>query len=484
MRNRAYIFVTMGILGVGNGLVSAETGPRSQIAQTAGDVSLSQDLNTALSEPPTTGNEMRIGPGPQRETLQTPEFSSAPSIDDFASEPLFDLDQPVPFDGAYNDALNANIADPMGVHEIYSTGSMYMRGQWYVQQDATILIRSIMKDRAIARAYEGATPTLHSLNVSSAPLRFQPGMRATLGRIIGVDTANRQHSVELSFLGLFDWDNSHTIRNVEFANNGAAALTNRVSTTLAGDPLTQDQRTGIRDSGGGLLINVPGFTTTDTHTINYAADFNNYELNYRLLGRPARDRAALQPDGAWVRFASSSQIKSVFAGLRGTTLNESFLYTSAGSGTGIDGVDRGLYEVRLNNRLFGFQIGGQITERHQNWSMGVKGKLGGLVNFARRNSLYDGIEGISTAAGAIATNNVTMREELHDEHLTFLGETGAYATYELSARAGFRLSYDAIYLSGLAVATPNLGLGNSLGPFNIESGLLLHGLSAGYEMVW
>ncbi|MDA1179951.1 MAG: hypothetical protein O2931_14270, partial [Planctomycetota bacterium] len=328
---------------------------------------------------------------------------------------------------------------------------------------------------------EGNAATLHSLNMSSAPLRFQPGMRATLGRIIGIDTAKRQHSVELSFLGLFNWDNSHTIRDVQFNNAVSPILTNRVSTVLAGDPLTIDTRTRIRDTGiVAQLINVPGFTTTDNHTINYAADFNNYELNYRLLGRPARDRAALQPDGAWVRFASSSQIKSVFAGFRGTTLNESFLYTSAGTGTGIDRLDRGLYEVRLNNRLVGFQIGGQITERHHNWSMGLKGKLGGLVNFSRRNSLYDGVEGISSTA----TNRVTFREELHDEHLTFLGETGAYATYELSPRAGLRVSYDAIYLSGLAMATPNISLGNSFGPFNIESGLLLHGLSAGYEMVW
>jgi len=487
MKNRIYFGAVLGLLGIAAPLPAAPRDP-GRDRQGLDSVASAQSLESMMTAPPAAGRELEIAPRSAADPLPAPEFASSLPLEGIEIGPLQDVREPAPFDGAFHDALEAHVTEPEGIHEIYSTGSMFRRGRWYVQQDGVVLIRSFMKDRAIARAYDADTPTFHSLNLSSAPLRYQPGMRASIGRVLGIDTANRQHSIEFGFLGLFDWDNSHTFRNVNFTQAGGAVLTNRVSTVLGGDPMTIDTRLGLRNAGsstGPLVIQVPGFTTTDTHSINYAADFNNYEVNYRLHGRPPRDRAALQPDGVWVRFASSSHIKSAFAGLRMTTMNESFLYTSRGTGTGLDGADVGLYEVRLNNRLLGVQFGGDILERHHNWYIGLRGKLGGLVNFARRNSLYSGTEGISTTVnGAITTRSSSLQEESHDEHLTFLAETGAFAAYDLSPSASIRVSYDAIYLSGLAMATPNISLGNTFGPFNIENGLLLHGLSIGYEAMW
>jgi hypothetical protein len=477
MVNRVSIWIVVGILGSGlsspvwsqlqfRGDPPGATSPASmrsvRVAHQAIPAAEAPLGDEELSTTPPRSQE--VPPGHEESTLSEPITEGIPEVLGDPQGSPYDL-----FEYEDDDYL----IESDTVQETYSTGSMFMNGNWYVQQDVAVMMPANVKDRAIARAYDltddrtANIPTLHSLNIQSVPLRYQPGMRITLGRILGVDHANRQHAIEVGFFGLFDWDNSFSLSSVFEDNN--------VSTVLPGDPFSLDLRSGVTqsDTGTGRVIEVPGFTQTGIHSLNYTADLNTFELNYRLLGRPPRDRLALQPDGAWVRTTSSSNIKSMFAGIRGATYNELMLYTSE---TENDNNERGLYEVRLNNRLVGLQLGAQIVERHHTWLFGFRGKTGGLVNFARRNSLYDGFDRLNGSR--------RLQDELHDEHLTFLAEAGVFTSYELTGRSAVRVSYDVLYFAGMAVASPNMTLGRSFGPLNVEGGALFHGASVGYELVW
>ena len=42
-------------------------------------------------------------------------------------------------------------------------------------------------------------------NIDASSPRYEPGMRLTVGRVLGRDAANRDHILEVSYLGLFEW---------------------------------------------------------------------------------------------------------------------------------------------------------------------------------------------------------------------------------------------------------------------------------------
>ena len=327
-----------------------------------------------------------------------------------------------------------------GPPDFFSTGSWFRTGEWYTQQDI------VMLHRGQPNVIVLASDQIQRLTTVTDKHGFEAGTRMTLGRMLGRDEFNRDHMVEFTFLGLFDWAARAEIQAGNFD----------IDTLL--DPLT---------------YTAPGFNDADLQNFTYKSDLDSYEMNLRIRSRSGRDRMVLQPNGAWVRHNTPSKFYSILAGFRYVGIEELFIYRSRE--TNPPPSNDGDYKVNTHNDMFGVQFGFDATEQYSEWSWGFRAKAAALVNFADRRSRID----------IVAPNTTGYGEDVHDETLVFLGEAGLFAEYYFCPTVTLRIAYDFLYLNGLALAAENLALlPNSFPPFDTGSSVLYNGLSLGFEMYW
>ena len=321
---------------------------------------------------------------------------------------------------------------------IESSGTWLRNGCWYTQQEFVMLTRS--EPRFISLAVD--TFTGRVMTNTSAAHRFEPGTRLTLGRVLGRDQANREHALELTYFGLFDWS----------ARSSLVSPTSGTITSLLGDTDAASP-----------------FVTSDSQSYTYTADFNSFELNMLIRSRPRRDALVLRPDGHWVRHAPTGYLKTFLFGLRAASLNEQFILST------VDGANSGTYRVTTHNDMVGIQFGGELREQFPNWSWGIRGKLGALVNLADRMSRID------TVVGGMSSSSA---ESLDATNLVFLADGNVYADYQIRPNLSFFVQYDILYVTGVGLAAENLGLGTSFPKFNLEGGSLMQGMSFGFYRYW
>jgi hypothetical protein len=520
--------VLMALIAVGTVLVSGEGSaiaqePTYQQTQYAVDVPPPVDLPSAAAEadmfPPTRDDGSSV---PDQDydgdSIGQPYFEG-PYADDGPLEPTPAIGGPVLGDrfltntgaGAYDTFGPAQDGPP----PIYSTGSWWWRGNWYTQMDVVVLNR---RDHREIPLLIGAG----AQNVDDvARHESQPGTRLTLGRFLGRDAASRDHLVEFAFLGLFGWEAGREL--VDQAPPGMGTITTQISL----DPLNDFNA---------------AFVNSDAQGFFYDSDYNDFQVNYRLQTRPGKDVMALQPNGLWVRHATSSQVRSMFAGLRVSSINEETVYTGRQFGQisrtdvtdGLDGTvtqedvvtaddaTRGRYVVNTNNDMFGIHFGGQITEKHNDWSWGLRGRVGGLVNLISRRSLNqarlrDQVNGDPTDVqrenangdplfvddmGNITTTptdnplidtftpitfqarDIMMGETVSDQQLSFVLEAGLFGKYQVRPNLAFRAGYDVMLYSSVALAPENLGLDNGFIHLNTNGTPVYYGGYAGFETTW
>jgi len=331
---------------------------------------------------------------------------------------------------------------------VYSTGTWFWNGSWYTKQDIVMLHKSEPREVRVA-TNRGFTT---DLTTTTSSFHYVPGARLTLGRMLGRDRSNRDHMVEFTFFGLFDWS----------TEAGLVDVGNGVSTFLG---------TGLGVAG---FSDFTGFSVL-SQSYSYHSELNSYELNLRIQDRTGRDRIVLQPDGTWVRHITPSRLFSYFGGLRYVAIDEQFLYVSLGRDNTNSAYD-GTYRVATNNDMVGIQVGGELIEQYTQFSWGIRAKVGGLVNFGYRRSRVDTlINGVTDGFG----------EDLMEENLVFLTELSILGTYQLRPNLAFRASYDFMYLTGIALAPENLGLDPAGFPaVNIGGDAFYHGAFLGFDMVW
>jgi hypothetical protein len=302
-----------------------------------------------------------------------------------------------------------------------------------------------------------------TINTKDASFTYEPGTRLTVGRFLGQDIVNRDHSLEFTYLGLLEFSNSATLRT-------SARLDDVVGLqTLLGQTVDSDRilTTNLFEIG-----NVDGFTGALSYFIKYESDFNSFETNIRVAGRPLRDRLTLQPSGTWVRHASPSRWKSGLIGLRFISINDMFGFQSAFRDPT---QNSGNYVLKTHNDMVGPQVGGEIANHYGDWSWGGRFKAGALVNFGKRENRVDIL---SVGVASQRTESIT------DEHLAGLVEAGMFAEYHVTPNFVGRIGYDFLYVTGIAAAPQNLSLAAEFPVFDITGDALLHGLSLGFEMLW
>ncbi len=381
----------------------------------------------SASDAPFSGVEYPGGSLLQGDT--GPMLGMQPAVDELTGEPL----EPTSYFGAEGPA------------PIYSTGSWWWRGNWYTMADVVVLDRSEVRPNLVI--FDPATNTPYSNN-DLANLNFRPGTRITLGRILGRDPSSRDHMTEFSFLGGFHWDAGRTITSSAPGNTIDTFLVN----AAAANPLEQI------------------FFDAASQTFTYASKYNDFQLNYKLQTRPGKDAMALQPNGMWVQHATSGQVRSVLFGMRLSTVDEGTSYTSNRTVNAVD--QSAVYNVVTNNDMFGFHTGGDLIDVHDDWSWGIRGRVGTLLNFVDRRS--------SLESAGLAPSN----QKLTDERLSWVLETGMFGKYQVRPNLAFRAAYDFIYYNNVCLAAENLGFVNGFPELISDGPVYFHGSSFGFDWTW
>ncbi len=310
----------------------------------------------------------------------------------------------------------ADPLDPDAPAPAVSSGEWLRNGYWYTQQSVVFMNRSSNVKNSIILSTDFSSSNIpHYLNFLQIPITpgFRPGIRSTVGRYIGRDARNRDHSVEFTFLGFSNWR----------ASEGLNAVT-----------------------AGGIFSNIdpspstPVFNAANSQSFAEASLFDSYELNYVIDRRPLRDQMVYTRDSTWVRRATPSRMPAIFAGIRVVTINERLNYISSAN------IGNGTYNVFTHNTLVGPQAGFDWYFDHNNWRLGTRLKGGALVNFADQATSVQ-ILGLN-GAPLVANRD----QKASDSALAFVGEVNFVAAYRLRPNFSIRASYDLLWATSLALA--------------------------------
>lgn len=320
----------------------------------------------------------------------------------------------------YEDFYNP---DPTAPPPSASSGEWLRNGCWYVDVAATYYQRSasVKNDVPLSVEFESLTSVIQQNELEiTTDMGFAPGLQTTLGRYLGRDVENRDHSVEFTFLGLTHWQLAESVT----AQTPGAIF------------LLLDQQ-----------ADVPIYQGSDFQSYNLTSDFNSYELNYRVDWRLGRDKITYSRDNNWIREAEANWLCSLLAGIRTVIVNEHVDWFAQDSGL-VSGT--GSYFVTTHNNLVGPQVGAELFYDRAYWRLGVRTKAGGLVNWASQSSTVR----ILDDNGDPLTPN---RDEYAKSHsMAFVGGVGFLGEYRFKPNFGFRATYDLLWVTDLALAQNQL----------------------------
>jgi hypothetical protein len=359
-----------------------------------------------------------------------------PAVDPTASPGVFDA----PVITSYFDP-----ADPDSPAPSVSSGDWLRNGRWYTEQSAVYMTRQANVKNDVRLAFDPINPLNPaevSLDLALDP-GYQPGLRSTIGRYLGRDIRNRDHSVEFTFLGLMHWQEFQSL-----TANSQLGLFQLI------DP----------------LADVPVYEGSDEQAFDQVSDFNSYELNYRIDRRLGRDRMVYTRDSCWVREATPSLLCSVFAGLRVAIVNERINWTASNE------LGNGSYRVITHNNMVGPQFGGDLMWEQTYWRAGVRATVGSLVNWASQSSTVR----ILDPNGDPLSPNRDEFAKLHT--LSFVGGLNFLGEYRFRPNFGVRASYDLLWATDLALAQNQFTFFPSTPPeISASHSLFFQGVSLGVE---
>ncbi len=331
--------------------------------------------------------------------------------------------------------------DPDSPAPTVSSGAWIRTGCWYGDVAATYIGRSAAVKNDIKMSFDFFSQ--QNVIASQQDMGYQPGLNITLGRYLGRDSQNRDHSVEFTFLGLNHWQFSKSITAVQ---SGSILL----SLDSAANP--------------------PVFEGSDFQSLNQTSDFNSYEFNYRVDRRLSRDRMVYSRDSTWTREATPGWVCSFISGIRTVIVNDRLYWFAQNS------LGTGNYTVMAHNNLVGPQVGGEFFYDRAYWRLGIRGKAGALVNFASQSSTVQILDG---NGDPLSPNR---NEYAKDHSMSFVGGVTFLGEYRFRPNLGLKASFDMLWVTDLALAQNQLTFFPST-PTQISAShqLFFNGFSLGLE---
>jgi hypothetical protein len=370
-------------------------------------------------------------------------------------------------------------------------GSNVSPPDWYVEQDARVLMRSRPEANGIGFQFKtDAADTAGSevMASDSAAPNISGVWGMTIGHYFARDTKNRDHFVEFSFWGLNNWmDEASYSGGRTKVTNDSGERTSTHGNLFSGYAITEVLNTTLNYNVpvlNGTVI--PGFDQVDQQSTFYKSSTNNFEVNGRFTPRGREDRIVLYPNGKWRRECQPGRYISFLYGVRFFQLNEAFNLHSNGrtdiydptSGSLIDSqYYTGDYDIVTHNNLLGLQVGLDITWRHCRWDWGFYGKVGPYVNFNDQESNIN--------AGLEYDPSYIKRVAYSKHSNSIIGEGGIQGSYKFRPNLVGHVSYDFMWVSGVALAPEQLQFQiNPVNTINSNGYLFMHGATLGLEWLW
>jgi hypothetical protein len=408
------------------------------------------------------------GSAPRRTTLRTAPSEAAPPriSEDGPSVGRLVPEEVPPPDGTLDDDGSATSMGIGGIAvspwdgeppaAVWSSGDWFRSGVWYTNADFLVVRRDRPRDRLLI-GVDITNPNRLFFNYG-ATAGVEPAMRLTVGRFIGRDWENRDHSIETSFLGINEYKTGQGIRSQD----------------VGGLILLLDQKQG-------------GINGADIWTTEYSSRFYSIETDLRLRRRPERDRLVMAPDGTWTRQYTSTYIPSGLLGVRYVNLNEDYIFRSLSTGEGITRAEFGAdYDIETQNDLIGLQVGGDFINQRERWYWGVRGKAGIFVNFAQQDTAaqFNDIRAPGPDAPGDPSIDIAPRvEHASRANEAFMGELSVMTAYHFTPNFTARASYDFMWLAGVALAPDQFTFGETA-RLTLDGVIFYQGLSVGLEIVW
>lgn len=357
-----------------------------------------------------------------------------------------------------------------------STGSWLRRGFWFAEIDAMIINRQFNRSRTLL-IYEGSNltgnqifNTIHSNELVIYP--NEPGAdalpRLKLGRFWFRDGKNRDHTTELIWYGGGEWSQQSRLQ--------ARTLPGlRVPT-----PIDRGAAYSSTLSNAGNLIFLNdgnlSFDGARNSVYQYTGYLDSVEFNYQVKQRMDRDRMELQPDGEWVRKATSSRTAAFLAGVRYINVRDNLVWTASGIPDPNNGFARdvdGFYYVATDNDLLGTQLGASMAFETDRWSITGQAKIGGYINAVDMNSTF--------AVGDL--NSGTANADT--DNLSFVGDFQLLGKWHFRPNMSIRASAEILMIESVAVAPDNLNFIPGGSPaIAAGSENVFMGTSIGFESYW
>lgn len=352
--------------------------------------------------------------------------------------------------------------------------------KWYVEADAVWLQRNASGNRRIAQTFVTIfvnnvpiTEHVERGDAHSLFFKFEPGTRLTVGRHLFRDFLDRDHSLEGTYLGWYDWGSAGTVkasqRTVTAIEGNLAFITGNLFTPFP--------------------TNTAGFGRADVIHQQYTSTFQNIELNYRIRRSLDQDRLIASPDGTWEREITPQGVPSFLMGFRYIEIKEQYHLQSISDILAVfipfnlpigAATATGNYDISTSNRLFGFQIGGDWVHEHARFNWGGRGKFGLFGNAASQSTDIVTSPDI-TPASVDPTRSYTKSRGA----FSFLGEFGLMANWHLTPHVSLRAAYDFMWVANIAVAPEQLNFSIG-GPNILNTGgfRFLQGPSLGGVIAW
>jgi len=396
-------------------------------------------LGDETTAPPTTGN------GATAPTQAPPATLPIPEPEEELYEPFAE-----DYDGRYEATAGVPPND-------FSKGALTQYSgprDWYA--DFSFVMYTRNRPQRVNFAYEtvvssGQTFFVPIFGTEDMTYNFEPGARITLGRGLWVDAKQRDHALELTYVGTHDWNQ------------------NWILDRAGGTPLIS-----------GFPINGPTtpFDQADRYTIETTSDMQSYELNYVIRRRLERDRLVYSPSGVWRREAYPGWRPAVSWGARFMSFDDDFIFRSS-TNTG-NTVASGEYRIDTRNNLVGAQMKGELMYQTWRYSMGVRGGAAGCINFSDVNAFLSA-QTTSTTVADISPRSLTLR----NQNAAVIGELGLVMNYRLTDRLTVHAGYDMFWLGGMELAPEQLTYNTNVIAQQKDSGfVMVQGGTLGFELSW
>lgn len=293
------------------------------------------------------------------------------------------------------------------------------------------------------------------LSTKSFNLDVAAGYETRVRHFLGTDIGNHNHFVEFVYWGLNEWKDSR-IAEGQMLDYGTEEA-----------PLT----------GGSLFtqFNLLDFDFATYQQIMYQSNVHNFELNLLLEPRGGKDRMAMLPNGRWQRRCQEGVYWSWLFGFRGLSLDEGFIFDSAGSLTSDEETTplSGRAAYRTHNDMFGVQAGATLTVRKHRLRWGATVKAAPMINWS------DQFTDIFTLQSA------DYQGYAANDGAAFMGEVNFFADYRLSPRITVRAGYDLAWLVGVALAPEQVDYRlPELPSVNDNGRVFFQGLTLGFDAQW